>query len=105
MIQNLQDPSNLFLNIPLRYMQVKKFKKGVGINLVLLQKVRKQQSWGRYFEKVTSYILLVTFRRSNSLHITDYFHEKVTRYSYKIFTTKFVRYCTLVLKVTIVIYY
>ena len=40
------------------------------------------QCWGRYFEKVTSYILLVTFRKSNSLHITDYFQEKVTRYSY-----------------------
>ena len=35
------------------------------------------QCWGRYFEKVTSYILLVTFRKSNSLHITDYFQEKV----------------------------
>ena len=40
------------------------------------------QCWGRYFEKVTSYILLVTFRKSNSLHITDYFQEKVTCYSY-----------------------
>ena len=32
--------------------------------------------------KVTSYILLVTFRKSNSLHITYYFQEKVTRYYY-----------------------
>ena len=40
------------------------------------------QCWGRYFEKVTSYILLVTFRKTNSLHITDYFKEKVTSYSY-----------------------
>ena len=38
------------------------------------------QSWGRYFQKVTSYILLVIFRKSNSLHITSYFQEKVTRY-------------------------
>ena len=44
--------------------------------------VTSNQCWGRYFEKVTSYILLVTFRNSNSLHITDYFQEKVTRYSY-----------------------
>ena len=44
--------------------------------------VMEQQCWGRYFEKVTSYILLVTFRKSSSLHITDYFQEKVTRYSY-----------------------
>ena len=40
------------------------------------------QSWGRYFQKVTSYILLVTFRESNSLHITDYTQEKVAHYSY-----------------------
>ena len=40
------------------------------------------QSWGRYFQKVTGYILLVTFRKSNSLYITYYFQEKVTRYYY-----------------------
>ena len=54
----------------------------VGIKADSLRKVHTVQSWGRYFEKVTSYILLVTFRKSNSLHITDYFQEKVTRYSY-----------------------
>ena len=46
---------------------------GIG----LLYNLRYDQCWGRYFEKVTSYILLVTFRKSNSLHITDYFQEKV----------------------------
>ena len=42
------------------------------ISPAVLQDITNQ-CWGRYFEKVTSYILLVTFRKSNSLHITDYF--------------------------------
>ena len=34
------------------------------------------QCWGRYFQKVTSYILLVTFRKSNSLQLHITFRKK-----------------------------